>query len=44
MVAFPRVGEHPAVILSVNRLSAILSSAAVVPVTGTAGPYETHVP
>jgi mRNA interferase MazF len=38
------MGEHPAVILSVNRLNAILSSVAVVPVTGTAGPQETHVP
>lgn len=43
-VAFPGAGEHPAVVLSINRLNAKLGAIAVVPVTGTAGPAETHVP
>ena len=42
-VVFPGAGEHPAVVLSVNRLNARLGAIAVVPVTGTAGPPETHV-
>ena len=43
-VAFPGAGEHPAVVLSINRLNAKLGSIAVVPVTGTSGPSGTHVP
>ncbi|MDL5156692.1 type II toxin-antitoxin system PemK/MazF family toxin [Actinomycetospora termitidis] len=43
MVGFPGAGEHPAVVLSINRLNARLGAIAVVPVTGTAGPTETHI-
>lgn len=43
-MAFPGAGEHPAVVLSISRLNAELDAVAVVPVTGTAGPAETHVP
>lgn len=40
----PRVGPHPVVILTVNRLLQVLSSTTGVLVTGTAGPRSTHVP
>lgn len=43
-VQLPRVGRHPALILSVNALNARLSSVAVAVVTGTEGPVPTHVP
>jgi mRNA interferase MazF len=42
-VRLPRVGEHPAVVLSVNALNARLSSVAVAVVTRTEGPAPTHV-
>lgn len=43
-VHFPAFGTHPAVVLSVNPLNARLGHVAVVPVTGTEGPEQTHVP
>ena len=43
-VVFPGAGEHSAVVLSINRLNTKLGAITVVPVTGTAGPTETHVP
>lgn len=42
-VRFPRFGEHPAIVLSVNALNTRLGHVAVVPVTGTIGPDATHV-
>lgn len=42
-VRFRGIGEHPAVILTINRLRARLSSVSVVAITGTAGPASTHV-
>lgn len=43
-VRFPGIGEHPAVVVSINRLNVRLGHVALVPVTGTQGPSETHVP
>ena len=43
-VRFPQVGEHPAVVLSINQLNVRLGHVAVVPVTGTPGPASTHIP
>jgi mRNA interferase MazF len=43
MSAAPRVGPHPVVILTVNRIAAPLSAITVVLVAGTAGPDVTHV-
>ena len=43
-VDFDEFGMHPAVVLSVNPLNARLGHVAVVPVTGTRGPEQTHVP
>jgi mRNA interferase MazF len=43
-VDFDEFGMHPAVILSVNPLNARLGHVAVIPVTGTRGPEQTHVP
>ena len=37
-------GLHPAVVLSINVLNTRLGHVAVVPVTGTRGPEQTHVP
>ena len=42
-VDFSDFGRHPAVVLSVNLLNARLGHVAVVPVTGTRGPEQTHV-
>jgi mRNA interferase MazF len=39
----PRVGDHPIVILTVNRLLQVLSSTTGVLVTGTPGPRSTHI-
>ena len=39
----PIVGEHPAVVLTVNPMIQRLSSVTVVVVTGTEGPSTTHV-
>ena len=43
-VHLPRVGAHPAVVLSVNALNSRLGHVAVIPITGTAGPEATHIP
>jgi mRNA interferase MazF len=43
-VGFPRVGPHPAVVLTVNALRSRLSELTVVLVTGTPGPRTTHIP
>ncbi len=40
----PHVGDHPIVILTVNRLLQVLSSTTGVLVTGTPGPRSTHIP
>jgi mRNA interferase MazF len=37
-------GRHPGVVLSVNPLNSPLGHAAVIPITGTAGPPSTHIP
>lgn len=42
-VDFAGFGRHPAVILSVNVLNSRLGHVAVIPVTGTEGPEQTHV-
>ncbi|GAB2939027.1 hypothetical protein GCM10027047_39110 [Rhodococcus aerolatus] len=42
-VEFVDFGRHPAVVLSINLLNSRLGHVAVVPVTGTAGPEQTHV-
>ena len=39
-----RIGEHPVIILTINRLRTRLSSVTVVLVTGTPGPHSTHIP
>ena len=44
MVDFDDFGRHPAVVLSVNPMNARLGHVAVVLVTGTAGPEQTHIP
>jgi len=43
-VDFDDFGMHPAVILSINSLNTRLGHVAVIPVTGTRGPEQTHVP
>jgi mRNA interferase MazF len=43
-VSFPRVGPHPAVVLTINRLGQKLSSLTVILITGTDGPRTTHIP
>lgn len=43
-VDFPDFGEHPAVVLSINALNSRLGHVAVIPVTGTRGPEQTHLP
>jgi mRNA interferase MazF len=43
-VDFPDVGTHPAVVLSVDPMDVRLGHIAVIPVTGTQGPEQTHVP
>ncbi|MBA2695176.1 MAG: type II toxin-antitoxin system PemK/MazF family toxin [Actinobacteria bacterium] len=42
-VDFEEFGMHPAVVFSVNLLNARLGHVAVIPVTGTRGPEQTHV-
>lgn len=37
-------GTHPAVVFSINSLNTRLGHVAVIPVTGTRGPEQTHVP
>ncbi len=43
-VDFAEFGMHAAVVFSINPLNARLGHVAVIPVTGTAGPEQTHVP
>lgn len=43
-IDFDEFGMHPAVVLSVNPLNARLGHVAVIPVTGSRGPEQTHVP
>ena len=43
-VDFAEFGPHPAVVLSINALNTRLGHVAVIPVTGTQGPEQTHVP
>lgn len=43
-VDFGDFGMHPAVVLSINPLNIRLGHVAVIPVTGTRGPEQTHVP
>ena len=43
-VDFPDFGMHPSVVLSINVLNTRLGHVAVIPVTGTRGPEQTHVP
>jgi mRNA interferase MazF len=43
-VRLPIVGEHPAVILTINPMIARLSSMTVAIVTGSPGPAPTHIP
>ena len=43
-VDFDDFGLHPAVVMSINALNTRLGHVAVVPVTGTAGPEQTHIP
>lgn len=43
-VDFDDFGMHPAVVLSINPLNVRLGHVAVIPVTGTKGPDQTHVP
>jgi mRNA interferase MazF len=42
-IDFDEFGRHPGVVLSANPLNARLGHVAVVPVTGTSGPDQTHV-
>lgn len=42
-VDFDDFGMYPAVVLSINPLNARLGHVAVIPVTGTSGPEQTHV-
>ena len=42
-VEFPDFGLHPGIVLSVNALNTRLGHVAVIPVTGTSGPDQTHV-
>jgi len=42
-VDFDDLGLHPAVVLSINALNTRLGHVAVIPVTGTRGPDQTHV-
>ncbi len=42
-VDFDEFGLHPAVVLSINLLNVRLGHVAVIPVTGTRGPDQTHV-
>lgn len=43
--AFPaRIGPHPAVVLSANRISRRLAGVTVALITGAPGAQETHVP
>jgi len=43
-VDFDHFAMHLAVVCSINRLNSRLGHVAVIPVTGTPGPAQTHVP
>ncbi len=43
-VEFDDFGRHPAIVLSINPLNGRLGHVAVIAVTGTRGPAQTHVP
>ena len=43
-VAIPRVGPHPAVVLTINQLRGRYQETTVALVTGSAGPQLTHIP
>lgn len=43
-VRLPIVGDHPAVILTINPMIGRLSAVTVAIITGTAGPAPTHIP
>ncbi len=43
-VDFPDFGEHPALVLSITPLNTRLDHVDVIPVTGTRGPEQTHIP
>ena len=43
-VDFDEFGMHPAIVLSINPMNVRLGHVAVIPVTGTASPEQTHVP
>ena len=43
-VDFDGFGPHPAVVLGIDALNSRLGHVAVIPITGTAGPEQTHVP
>ncbi len=43
-VDFDDFGMHPAVVFSINPLNTRLGHVAVIPVTGTSEPEQTHVP
>lgn len=43
-VGFRGIGQHPAVIFSVNAVNRRLGHVAVVPITRTPGPAATHIP
>ena len=43
-VDFDDFGPHPAVVMSINGLNTRLGHVAVIPITGTQGPDQTHVP
>ncbi len=43
-VDFDDFGRHPAIVLSINPLNTRLGHVAVIPVTGTRGPEQTHIP
>jgi len=43
-VEFDDFGRHPAIVLSINPLNGRLGHVAVIAVTGTRGPEQTHVP
>lgn len=43
-VDFEDFGSRPAVVLSPNGLNSRLGHVAVIPITGTSGPDETHIP
>lgn len=43
-VDFDDLGRHPAVVISINPMTARLGHVAVIPVTGAPGPEQTHIP